>query len=95
MPTLYQLKPIKLLTFHACLFVIFLRYAKRDGPVDRFNSFVQVKNRTAEDLASVLKQELALAFQSIHKDVTAHTPIFNQKVIELFGSQKSKRAFSL
>jgi hypothetical protein len=40
-------------------FVILLRYVKRDGPVERFNSFVQVQNRTAEGLASVLKQELA------------------------------------
>jgi hypothetical protein len=41
-------------------------------------------------LASVLKQELALAFLSIHKDVTADTPRFNQKVIELFASQKNE-----
>jgi hypothetical protein len=53
--------------------------------------FVQVQNRTAEGLASVLKQELALDFLSIHKDVTADTSRFNQKVIELFASQKNRR----
>jgi hypothetical protein len=72
-------------------FVILLRYAKRDGPVERYHSFVQVQNRTAEGLASVLKQELALAVLSIYKDVTADTPRFNQKVIELFASQKDQR----
>jgi hypothetical protein len=71
--------------------VILLRYVKRDGPVERFNSFVQVKNRTAEGLTSVLKQELALSVLSIHKDVIADTPRFNQKVIELFSSQKNQR----
>jgi hypothetical protein len=68
-------------------FVILLQYVKRDGPVERFHSFVQVQNRTAKGLASVLKQELALAVLSIHKDVIADTPRFNQKVIELFASQ--------
>jgi hypothetical protein len=72
-------------------FVILLRYVKRGGPVDRFNSFVQVQIRTAECLASFLKQELALAFMSIHKEVIADTPRFNQKVIELFASQKNRR----
>jgi hypothetical protein len=33
----------------------------------------------------------ALAAPSIHKDVIADTPIFNQKVIELFASQKNRR----
>jgi hypothetical protein len=33
----------------------------------------------------------ALAVLSIHKDVTADTPRFNQKVIELFASQKNRR----
>jgi hypothetical protein len=37
-------------------FVILLRYVTRDGPVERFHFFVQVKNRTAEGLASVLKK---------------------------------------
>jgi hypothetical protein len=41
-------------------FVILLRYVKRDGLVERFNSSVQAQNRTAECLASVLKQELVL-----------------------------------
>jgi hypothetical protein len=36
-------------------FFILLRYVERDGPVERFHSFVQVQNRTAEGLASVLK----------------------------------------
>jgi hypothetical protein len=72
-------------------YVILLRYVKRDSPVERFHSFVQVQNRTAKGLASVLKQESALAVLSIHKDVTADTPRFNQKVIELFGSQKNRR----
>jgi hypothetical protein len=76
-------------------FVIFLRHVKRDSWVERFYSFVQVKNRRAKGLASVLKQELALSVLSIHKDVIADTPRFNQKVIELFASQKSKRAISL
>jgi hypothetical protein len=35
-------------------FVLLLRYFKRDGPADRCNSFVQVQNRTAAGLASVL-----------------------------------------
>jgi hypothetical protein len=74
MPTVYQFKPMKRLTFQ---FVILLQYVKRDGPVDRFNSFVQVQTPTAESLASVLKQELVLAFLSIHKDVIADTPRFN------------------
>jgi hypothetical protein len=72
-------------------FVILLRHVKRDGPVERFHSFVQVQNRTAKGLASVLKQELALAVLSIHKNVIADTPRFNQKVIELFASQKNRR----
>jgi hypothetical protein len=63
-------------------FVILLQYVKRDGLVERFNSFVQVQNRTAKGLAPGLKQELALAVLSIHKDVIADTPRFNQKVIE-------------
>jgi hypothetical protein len=63
-------------------FVILLRYIKRDGPAERFHSFVQVQNRTAKGLAPVLKQELALAVLSIHKDVIADTPRFNQKIIE-------------
>jgi hypothetical protein len=66
----------------SCMSVILLQYVKRDGPVERFNSFVQVQNRTAEGLASVLKQELALAFLSIHKDVIADTWRFIQKVIK-------------
>jgi hypothetical protein len=70
-------------------FVIFMRYVKRDFPVERFYSFVQDQNYTAKGLASVLKQELALAVQSIHKDVIADTPRFNQKLIELFASQKN------
>jgi hypothetical protein len=41
-------------------------------------------------LASVLKQELALAVLSIHKDVIADTSRFNQKVIEFFASQKNE-----
>jgi hypothetical protein len=92
MPTFYQLKPMKRLEFQ---FVILLRYVKRDGPVERFHSFVQVQNRTAKGLASVLKLELALAVLSIHKDVIADTLRFNQKVIELFASEKSKRVVSL
>jgi hypothetical protein len=74
-------------------FVILLRYVKRDGPFERFHSFVQVQNRTAEGLAPVLKQESALAVLSIHKDVIADTPRFNQKVIEieLFASQENRR----
>jgi hypothetical protein len=72
-------------------FVILLRYVTRDGPVERFHSFVEDQNRTAKGLASVLKQELALAVLGIHKDVTADTPRFNQKVIELFTSQKNRR----
>jgi hypothetical protein len=32
--------------------VILLRYVKRDGPVERLNSFVHVQNRTAKGLAS-------------------------------------------
>jgi hypothetical protein len=36
-------------------FVVLLRYVKRDGPVERFHSFVQVQNRTAKGLAPVLK----------------------------------------
>jgi hypothetical protein len=32
---------------------------KCDGPVERFHTFVQIQNCTAEGLASVLKQELA------------------------------------
>jgi hypothetical protein len=72
-------------------FVILLRYAKRDGPVERFNSFVQIQNRTAEGMASVLKQELSLAVLSIHKDVIADTPRFNQKVIQLSAYQKNRR----
>jgi hypothetical protein len=48
MPTLYQFKPMKRLTFSLCMpqCVILLRYVKRDGPVERFHSFVQVQNRT-------------------------------------------------
>jgi hypothetical protein len=88
MPTLYQFKPIKRLTFHACLSLFLLRYVKRDGPVERLHSFVHVQNRTAKGLAPVLKQELAVAVLSIHKDVIADTPRFNQKVIE-FASQKN------
>jgi hypothetical protein len=42
-------------------------------------------------LAPILKQELALAVLSIHKDVIADTPWFNQNVIELFASQKNRR----
>jgi hypothetical protein len=72
-------------------FVILLRYVKRNGTVERFHSFVKVQNRTANGLMSALKQELALAFLSIHKDVTADIPRFNQKVIELFASQKNRR----
>jgi hypothetical protein len=72
-------------------FVILLRYVKRDGPVDRFHSLVQVQNRTAKGLAPFLKQELALSVLSIHKDVIADTPRFNQKVIELFASQKNRK----
>jgi hypothetical protein len=72
-------------------FVILLRYVKRDGPVERFHSFVQVQNRTEKCLASVLRQELALAVLNIHKDVIADTPRFNQKVIQLFASQKNRR----
>jgi hypothetical protein len=45
-------------------FVILLRYVKRDGPVERFNSFVQVQKRTAKGLTPVLKQELALSVLS-------------------------------
>jgi hypothetical protein len=70
--------------------VILLRYVKRYGPVERFHSFVQVQNRTAEGSASVLKQNW-LSFLSIHKDVIADTPRLNQKVIELFASQKNRR----
>jgi hypothetical protein len=69
-------------------FVILLRYVQRDGPVERF---FQVQNRTAKGLSPVLKQELALAVLSIHKDVIADTPRFNQKVIEVFASQKNRR----
>jgi hypothetical protein len=76
-------------------FVILLRYDKRDGPVERFHSFVQVQNRTAEGLMSVLKQELALDVLSIHKDVIADTPRFNQKIIDLFLSQKNRRGLFL
>jgi hypothetical protein len=36
-----------------------LRYVKRYGPVTKFTSFVQGQNRTADGLASLLKQELA------------------------------------
>jgi hypothetical protein len=63
-------------------FVILLRYVKRDSPVERFHSFVQVQNRTAKGLASVLKQELALDVLSIHKDVISDTSRFNHKIIE-------------
>jgi Ethanolamine utilization protein EutJ (predicted chaperonin) len=72
-------------------FVILLRYVKRDGPVEKFHSFVQVQNRTVNGLASVLKREFALAALSIRKDVIADTPRFNQKVIELLASQKNRR----
>jgi hypothetical protein len=72
-------------------FVILLRYVKRDGPDEKFHTFVQVQNHTAEGLTSVLKQELALAVLTTHKDVTADTPRFNQKVIDLFASRKNQR----
>jgi hypothetical protein len=32
-----------------------------------------------------------VAVLSIHKDILADTPRFNQKVIELFASQKNRR----
>jgi hypothetical protein len=72
-------------------FVILLRYVKCDGLVERFDSFVHVKNCMAKGLASVLKQELALGILSIHKDVIADTLRFNQKVIELFAPHKNRR----
>jgi hypothetical protein len=31
-----------------CMFVILLRYVKRDGPFEKFHSIFQVQNRTAE-----------------------------------------------
>jgi hypothetical protein len=34
----------------------------------------------------------ALAVLSIHKDMIAEIPAFNQKVIDLFASQKNRRA---
>jgi hypothetical protein len=34
-------------------FVLLLRYVKRDGPVERFHSFVPVQNLTAESFAFV------------------------------------------
>jgi hypothetical protein len=40
-------------------FVLLLRYVKRDGPVERFNSFVPVQNFMVECFASVWQQELA------------------------------------
>jgi hypothetical protein len=47
-------------------------------------------------MASVLKQELALAVLSIHKDVIADTSRFNQKVIRVVCiSEKSKKTISL
>jgi hypothetical protein len=56
-----------------------------------FIPLFQVQNRTAKGLASVLEQELALAVLSSYKDVIADTPRFNQKVIELFSTQKNRR----
>jgi hypothetical protein len=72
-------------------FVILLRCVKCNSPVEGFHSFYQVQNRMVKGLAPFLKQELALAILSIHKDVIADTPRFNQKVIELFASQKNRR----
>lgn len=40
-------------------FVMLLQYIKRGGPVERFHSFIQVQNHTAEGLTSLLRQELA------------------------------------
>jgi hypothetical protein len=34
----------------------------------------------------------ALAVLSIHKDMTAEIPAFNQEVVDLFASQKNGRA---
>jgi hypothetical protein len=61
--------------------------------LEDFISFVQVQNRTAKGLAPVLTQELALAVLSIHKDLIADTPRFNQKEIELSASQKNRGQF--
>jgi hypothetical protein len=76
-------------------FVMLLRYVKRDGPVERFHSFVQVQNRTAKGLLSVLKTGIGSGCQSIHKDVIAGTPRFSQKIIDLFASQKNHRGLFL
>jgi hypothetical protein len=57
-------------------------YVKCDGPNERLHSFVHVQNRTAKGLTPVLNQQLALAILSIHNDVIADTPRFNQKVIK-------------
>jgi hypothetical protein len=40
MPTVYQLKPTKQLTFNTCHFIILLQYVKRGGLVERFANVI-------------------------------------------------------
>jgi hypothetical protein len=82
----------------SCLskFAILLRYVKRDGPVERFHSFVQVKNRTAKGLVSVLKTRIGSVCSEYPQGCNCrHSEIQPENNRFVCISEKSKRAVSL
>jgi hypothetical protein len=72
-------------------FVILLRYVKCDGPVEIFNSFVQVQNRKIRRFGVSFKTGIGSGFSEYPQGCSCRLSEIQPELIELFTSQKNRR----